>query len=122
MITNNIITHVVCNDFRTLKKAVYQIDQSNDVLTSILLCEDADLSHNFAEYISKFVDKFALKAFRQGNKQYAYNLRYIKAMLCMGETAALHGFVGIVSKKTIFEAINSIESFYRSSFISNSVN
>jgi len=113
MITNTLIPHLVCHDFSSIRKAIALLDSTDSPVTSIALCDESQAS-KFKEYICNFVDHVAIQAFRKGNRDYAYNLRFIKAMLCSnGQSAHINGFVGCVSKKSLFEAIKSIESYYQ---------
>lgn len=112
MISNTFIPKVICTDFSTLKKAISQMDAE----TSIRTCFDTSYgkdSVEFKQYVIRFVEHFALKAFRKGLREYAYNLRYIKSMLCNdGSVTHINGYVAPVSKKSLYEAVSSIQDFY----------
>lgn len=117
MITNTFIPHLVCNDFHALKKGISILDSQSDLVTTINLCDES-VANAFKDYVINYVDFYAIKCFRQGRKELAYNLRYIKAMLSSnGASAHINGFVGNVSKKSLYEAVKTIEDYYLNSHL-----
>ena len=112
MITSNFIPSVKCADFSTFRKAVAQIDAENSNRINFDISYGKDCNE-FKQYIVNFVEHFAMKAYRKGLKEYAYNLRFLKAMICNdGSAAHINGYVAPVSKKSLYEAISSIQDFY----------
>ena len=120
-ISSTLIPTIQCASFSSLKKAIYAIDSSENENLNFDYSFGSNESQAFKQYILDFVDYFALREFRKGHKEYAYNLKFIKALMVKdGRSVNINGYVSPVSKKSLFEAIKRIETYYHNS--NNSLN